>query len=383
MSVIELREVSDRKTREDFLRFPYRAFRKYPSFVGAPDIFVKDALVKEKNPYFKDGEMVLLVAYRDGKPAGRVLFGYSGSFIERLKKREGVFSLFDFVEDYNVFCAIADRMREYFKKWDISLVRGPLPPDGEDNFRGVLTKGFEYSPYFLTSWNPPYYLDFYRRYGFESYNTLFALRLEQERVFSERLKALADKTRKRYGISIRPVNLRDKGREVKIIKRIVDETFTEELVEDWEDFLPPDEEGIRFLIRSLGFVADRDIVLLAFVRDEPAGFVVGLPDYNRLFVGLDGRTTPKLLFRLLFGKRKINRARILIFGVSYKHRNKGVDLNLMLKLAENALKRGYMEAEGSTIGEENYPMWRAVAHIGGKIYKEYQFFKIPVKFPVK
>ncbi len=378
MSMVEIRRADNKKTREDFLRFPYRAFSGYSSFVMVPDIFVKDALVKEKNPYFKDGEMVLLVAYRDERPVGRVLFGYSGSFVARLKKREGVFSLFDFVEDYEVFQGLADKMLEYFKDWDITLVRGPLPPDGEDNFRGVLTKGFEYSPYFLTSWNPPYYLSFYKRYGFESYNTLFALHLEQKRIFSSGLRALANRTRERYGITIRPINLKNKDREVKIVKQIVDDTFTEDLVEDWEDFLPPDEEGIRFLIRSLGFIADEDIVLLAFVRGEPAGFVVGLPDYNKIFGGLNGKTSLRLLFRIFFKRKRINRARILIFGVSHKHRNKGVDLNLMVKLAENALKKGYIEAEGSTIGEENYPMWKAVAHIGGEIYKEYQFFKIPV-----
>ncbi len=37
------------------------------------NVFVKLALIKEKNPYFGDGEMVLLVAYDRGVSGGKVL----------------------------------------------------------------------------------------------------------------------------------------------------------------------------------------------------------------------------------------------------------------------------------------------------------------------
>ncbi|NOY09783.1 MAG: hypothetical protein GXP33_13180 [Spirochaetes bacterium] len=377
--MIDIIQTDTKKLRKVFLNLPNTLFGRNTPFIMTPFILVRDTLIKAKNPYFSSGEMVLLVAFRNGIPAGRILIGYSNNFIKTLNKREGVFSLFDFEENYEVFKALADRADEIFKGWNISLIRGPLPPDGEDNFRGALTDGFNEPPYFLTSWNPPYYNDFYEKYGFIRYNTLYALRLKQDRGFPERFTRLAEKTRDRFGVTIRPFDFKKVDREIKIIKKIVDDTFTPELVENWGDFLPPDEEGIRFLVKSLKAFAEPGLVLLGFVKGEPAGLVVGIPDFNQLFKGLNGNLSLKLLYRFIFKKKTINKARILIFGVSQKHRNKGVDINLMYELYKKSFELNISEMEGSTIGETNYPMWKAVEHIGGRIYKEYRFYKLKVQ----
>lgn len=376
--MLEIIKANTKRLKREFIKIPHTLFSGHSPFIMTPFILMRDTLIKAKNPYFADGKMVLLLAYRDGKPAGRILAGYSDNFIKLLNKREGVFSIFDFEENYETFKALADRAKEFFKSWNISLIRGPLPPDGEDNFRGTLTDGFEHPPYFLTTWNPPYYRDYYEKYGFIRYNTLYALKLEQQNGFPERFSRLAEKTKERFDVTVRPINLKDLESEIKLIKRIVDDTFTPDLVEDWGDFMPPDEEGIRFLAESLKSFAEPKLVLLAFVKEEPAGIVVGIPDFNQLFKGLNGRLTLRMLYRLVFKRKTIGKARILIFGVSQKHRNKGVDINLMYALYKNSFNLGILEMEGSTIGEENYPMWRAVAHIGGEIYKQYQFYKLKI-----
>ncbi|GEM_PF-5095895 len=376
IQMIDITEVTSKRDINDFLNLPYNLFHNHENFIAPPKILIRDILKKENNPYFRDGELKIFLARKEGKIVGRAMLGYSGSFVNLINKREGIFSLFDFTEDYGVFKALVDAMKEAAKRWNLQTIKGPMAPDGEDNFRGLLTEGFHYDPYFLTNWNPPYYEGFYERYGFSSYNTLYALKLKPDALLFERFEKLAEKTSKRYGLTIRPFEKRYKEREISIIKRIIDETFTEDLIEDWGDFLPPDEEGIRYFVNSLSWLAEPRLVLLAFAKGEPAGLVVGIPDYNRLFKGLKGNIFPKAAFRLLFARKRIDRARILIFVVSHKHRNKGVDLNLMYQLFKNGMELGYNEAEGSSIGEENYPMWKAVAHIGGKVYKKYKFYAL-------
>ena len=161
--MLEIVEAHTKRLNREFLKVPYKLFGGETSFIMTPFIFLRGTLIQAKNPYFANGKMVLLLAYRNGKPAGRVLIGYSDVFISQLNKREGVFSIFDFEKNYETFKALADKTKEYFKDWNISLIRGPLPPDGEDNFRGCLTDGYQHDPYFLTTWNPPYYRDYYEK----------------------------------------------------------------------------------------------------------------------------------------------------------------------------------------------------------------------------
>ena len=83
----------------------------------------------------------------------------------------------------------------------------------------------------------------------------------------------------------------------------------------------------------------------------------------------------RILFDLRFRKHKINRSRVLAFGVRHDYRAKGVDGLLLYETAMNSAPNGYKWLEASWILETNDKMNQTIELFGCKIYKKYRIYE--------
>jgi hypothetical protein len=124
-------------------------------------------------------------------------------------------------------------------------------------------------------------------------------------------------------------------------------------------------------------MADWNIVILAEDRGKPVGFAFGLPNYNEVFIKMNGRLLPFGLLKLLYYKkmRKITGIRAVVFGILKEYRMSGLSYMLYWQLEKNSLERGYTWAETSWQLEDNDAINRFAASIGGEVYKKYRIFE--------
>jgi len=312
-----------------------------------------------------------MIAYLNDLPVGRIGAGIDLRLNQAKNKDLGYITLFEVIKDYTVAATLFDRAVDWLKEKGAKIVTGPQSPSNGDDYRGLLINGFDTPPVLLNSYNPDYYVSFFDRYGFEKQFDRFAYYYDISDGPPERLLRGVDLAQKRYGFTVRKVELNRLNREKEIIKQVI-----EAAMPDWPDMIPPSEEELTAEIERLKQLAIPDLVL--FVENKNGdclGFAVALPDYNQVLKHLNGRLFPLGFFKYLIYKRKITGVRMFVLFVTPQGRRRGVSAALYYYTMLNARRLGFTHGEGSTIHEFNTHMNIDAQKAGGKLYKTYRIFQ--------
>jgi GNAT superfamily N-acetyltransferase len=79
--------------------------------------------------------------------------------------------------------------------------------------------------------------------------------------------------------------------------------------------------------------------------------------------------------RLLLGRRKVKLIRMFAMGVVEEYRGRGVDALFYYETVKRAMAAGYTKGEASWILANNDMMNRAIAMMGGHVYKTYRIYE--------
>jgi hypothetical protein len=151
--------------------------------------------------------MAAFLALCDGRPVGRIAAIRNRLHNEYHGERTGFFGFFDF-EDDDSAAALFAAAGEWLRDRGLTSVRGPYSPSINDTC-GLLTDGFEDPPCVFMPWNPPRYVDTYRRLGLSEVRRLCAFEMDMTVPADPSMVRLSDRAQERSGLTLRPFNLRE------------------------------------------------------------------------------------------------------------------------------------------------------------------------------
>lgn len=124
--MIEIRTVSKTKDIERFIDFRTALYKDDPCAV--PYLFKdeKDTLMPNRNPAFDFCEAEYYMAYRDGKPVGRVAAIINHHANEKWGRKNVRFGYFDFIDDGDVSRALIDKVCDYGRAHGMDTIIGPM-----------------------------------------------------------------------------------------------------------------------------------------------------------------------------------------------------------------------------------------------------------------
>jgi RimJ/RimL family protein N-acetyltransferase len=133
------------------------------------------------------------------------------------------------------------------------------------------------------------------------------------------------------------------------------------------------------VVNGLKGIAEEKLMLMVEVNGEPAAFAIGILDYHQVTHKIkNGRLFPTGIFKILFGKKKINRNRIVVLGVRPKFQKMGLGPLMYLRLTLASRELGLKRGELSWILEDNVNMIKPMKKIGAEIYKTYRMFEASI-----
>ena len=141
MGVLEIREVNGKADMGVYIRLQGEILKQDPNWVE-PLHFERREFFSEKNPWFTHGRAVFFLAFRDGKPVGRI-----SAQIDDLSPRVdgavcGLFGALTAVEDQEVVSALLGVERAGFGGHvPTSVCSGPEQGDENAEFRQHLGRG--------------------------------------------------------------------------------------------------------------------------------------------------------------------------------------------------------------------------------------------------
>ncbi len=373
MPAVEVARVASRAERDAFIEFPWRIYRDDPVWVPPLILERRDFLDRKKHPFYEHGEAELFLARRAGEIVGRIMASDDPNYNAEHGTNVGCFGLFECINDFEVASALFAAAEGWVRQRGRTEILGPI--DYSTNYVcALLIEGFEHPPMLLTSHNPPYYAELIERFGFAKEMDWYAWWFSEPREAARRLRRIASRYEKREAITIRPVNLKNLKEESGRLREIYNQAWQR----NW-GFVPFTPSEFDHLAKELKPLADPELVLIAEVGGEPAGFILAAPDINAAFRKINGRLfsygLPIGLAKLLYYKSRLKTARLIALGVVPEFRRHGIAEMLVLRIVEDGMiKRGFTGELSMTL-ENNHLINRFLGAIGAKRYKTYRIYK--------
>lgn len=372
---IEVRQVITRRERRLFLRFPWAVYRGDRNWVPPLISSVGQTLDPRHNPFYDHAESRLYLAWRGGRPAGRIAAIVNRLHNEYRHDKAGFWGFFECEDDPAVARALLDAAADDLRAHGMAEMRGPFSPSINAEC-GVLVEGFGRPPSLLMPYNPPSYPELIEQAGHRKHQDLLAYYLDQDMIAPgtearERLERIAALVRRRHPeLVIRALDMARFEDEVLALS----ELFNAAREHNW-GFVPITQAEMRQMARQVRPILVPDCAILAEVDGKLAGATMGLPDIGPLLQKANGRLFPFGWFHLLFGRKRLNSMRIFGAGVLPQYRHVGIIPILFLQYLRNSKAHGFYWGELSWVAEDNLASIRTLeAAFRPRVYKRYRVY---------
>ncbi len=371
---LRIAPVASKADLRRFVALPWRLYEGDPCWVPPLRKQVLE-LIDPSHPFYLDGaaEREVFLAWRGQRAVGRIV-----AIVNRVANayhgdRAGFFGFFECEDDQEAAVALVAAAKEWVRGRGCDTLVGPVNPS--TNYEcGLLIEGFDTPPTVMMTYNPRRYAELLEAAGLVKAKDLHAYASPVHPGSLERLARLTDKARKREpSLETRSVDLRSFVHEVQIIREIYNRAWEK----NW-GFVPVSEAEFDWLARDLKPLVDPELLRIASVDGEPAGFLLALPDVNPALAVLDGSMANPLrvLRAWLIGRRRVG-LRVITMGVKEKFRLRGIEGIMFYEGLKAALDRGYRWSEYSWILEDNELAKRTVRVMDAKLTKVYRVYTQP------
>lgn len=358
-TAVDIVEVKDRAELKRFLNFPDKVYgRNHPFYVRPLNVHMNMMMGK-----LGQGSKYFFIARKNGQDVARI-----GAKVHRHGGKTMLhFGFFECLEGHAD--AAAALIYKVHSLHPTLKMMGPFHFRMEDPYVGTLVEGFEFEPYFLMSYNPPYYSEYLERAGLTKTMDLFTYTVTDPRSLSAIVKESARRARG-MGVTVRVMD----PKKLKTEARVVAEIFNDALSKNWgfEEFL---EDQVKEMVSLFKLFIDSRIVAFAQKDGRDVGCLIMLPNYNPMIKACNGRITPGLIWRYFNRIKLIDTTRGYALGVLKQYHGLGIGSVLVDHMFQAAPDAGYKTAEISWILANNGPMNELSKAMGGMHNKVYRVFE--------
>ena len=362
---VEIRKLEPtKKELLKFIHFPIDVLYN-DSTCYVPDL-VSDMLttfLPSENPAYDFCESAFFMAYRDGKPVGRIAGIINSLVNQREQKQEGRFGFVDFIDDEEVVDALMRAVEQWAKEKGMTCLTGPLGFTDMDP-EGCLIEGFDQLGTQATIYNYPYYPKHFERLGFVKDVDWVEFKVIVPEQIPEKMVKIGNIVQHRFNLHLVKMNSTK-----ELVKKYGNEIFA--LINESYDSLfgysPLSEKQVKHYINVyLPFLPLDHISLVADANDKLVGVGISVPSLSRALIKSRGRMLPFGWYHMLKAIKHEGRiVDLLLIAVAPEYQSKGVNSLFFVDLIPAFNKRGYEWAETNIELENNE-----------NVQKQWQYFDI-------
>lgn len=354
-----------------FVDLPWRLYAGDPCWVPPLRRQVR-SLLGLRHPFYAGGaaQREIFLARRGSRVVGRIVAIENRAHNAYHKDRSGFFGFFECEDDQVAAAGLLDAAASWLRSRGCKEMIGPTSPS--TNYEcGLLVEGFDTPPSVMMVYNPQRYQELLEGAGLAKAKDLYAYLSEVHPASLDRLSKFAARTLTREPeLSCRALDIKRFDIEVAQVREI----YRAAWADNW-GFVPPSDAEFAVIAKDLKAVLDPDLVRIASMGDEPAGFLLALPDANPALAVLNGSlwNPIRLLRASSIGRRRVG-LRLITMGVKEEHRLRGIEGVMFYQGLKAALDNGYAWCEYSWILEDNELAKRTVRLMDARLAKVYRIY---------
>lgn len=349
---IDIKEICSKRELKQFIKFGNDLYKDCEFF--CPRIMADEltTLNPKTNPASEVCEQVLYMAFREGKPVGRICGIINHAANEHWGKKEVRFGWFDFIDDEQVSFALLDAVAQWGKNKGCTLLNGPVGFTDWD-YEGLLIEGFDYLAPVASLYNYPYYQKHLEDYGMTKENDWIEFQITPPFDIPERIKRLADVVTERSHVHIDPVKsskevVRKYGLE---FMDVLDSAYQK--LYNYQPMTKRQKEFYRdhyFPLINFDFTS-----IIVNEQNEIVGVSVGMPDISKAVKKCGGKLFPFGWWHILkaLKAKKLEAFDLLLIAVRPDYQGRGINSLIILKQIPNLTKYNVQRVETTSMMETN------------------------------
>lgn len=370
--MLVVREITSKKDKDRFFKFPVKLYKGCPWFVPSLYIDEKSEFDPNQNGAFAYAECKMWLAERDGKVVGRAAGVLNKAYNEKMGVKQMRFTRFDFVDDAEVVDELFERVVEYAKECGMNEIIGPIGFSDLDK-QGLVIEGFEEEDMYVTPYNYPYYVQHFERLGLTKKVDWMEFQITIPEAIPERLDRVANMAIQRYGYKVlRFKKITDIKPYIIPALQILNEAFEKLFGTVWLS-----EKQLVDYSQLIMLVGNPDYVsVVQDKNDNIIGYGFMAPSISKAVRESKGKLLPCGILRIMRDLKKSKTLDLYSIGVKPEYQNKGVNAIILRESLAGAIKNGMKFAETGPELETNVEVqsqWKMFEHRNHKRRRCYTY----------
>jgi len=369
---LEIREVKHRKDLKTFIYLPEKIHANQKNWVHPIYMDEWNYFNPKKNKAFTYCDTILLLAFKDEKPVGRIMGIINSRYNEQRNEKTARFAYLETWEDGEVIHALLSQVEEWSGKKGMAKIIGPYGFSDQDP-EGFLIEGFEnratIATYYSFEWMP----SFVEKEGYTKDVDYFVYKLAVPKEFPEFYKKIYERIKRRGKFEI--VEFR-KRKEMKPwiipVLDLMNECYTGSNI---YGYTPLDEKEMNDLAKRYMPVLDPRFVKAVKKDNEVVAFVVGVPDMTEGIQKARGRLLPFGFLKILRAAKKTKQLDLLLGAIKEQYRGRGLDVLMGVRMILSAHEAGLEFMDTHHELESNVKVRAEMEKMGGRLYKRFRVYQ--------
>lgn len=373
---MQLVEVGDKNTRQEFLQLPIRLYKDIPQWIRPLDQDVESVFDPKKNKLFRHGEAIRWILKDDsGKTIGRVAAFINRKTASKEDQPTGGMGFFECIEDQQAANLMLDACKSWLQERGMEAMDGAINFGDRDRWWGLLAEGYDMEPNYCMPYTFPYYLQLFEQYGFQLYFRQFTYgRKVKEGGLTEKIQNRAERLLSDPNYEFRHVEMKKLSQYAEDFRTVYNKAWVKH-----KGVGEMSKVQAESIMQKLKPIMDPKIMWFGYYQGEPIAFFLNLPELNQIFKHVNGKLNwwGKLLFVYHKWRKTCKKMYGIVFGVIPTHQGKGIESALAIATSRIVWTGSspYLDYEMNWIGDFNPKMYRIAEEVGAKVHKVHHTYR--------
>jgi ribosomal protein S18 acetylase RimI-like enzyme len=362
-------EVKGKKLLKEFIHLPSKVHAKNSNWL--PPIYVDEWKFFNplKNKSFSHCNTILLLAYIDSIPVGRIM-GIINNTYNGIKGETT--ARFGYLECYNnqhISSLLIGAIENWARGFGMNRIIGPYGFSDKDP-QGLLIEGFEHMPIIDSPCNMPYLVNLVEENGYKKEFDCFGFINNLSNSLPNNYESIANRIFNNNAYRfVSPTKRSELKPLILPILRLVNETYSH-----LYGFIPMEELEMMELANRYMPIIDPRFVKVAMIGDRIVGFILGLPNFTPGLQKAKGKLFPFGIVHILSAMKRTKQLDLMLGAVDNAYRGRGIEIVLAQKLIESCKKAKLNTIEVHLVLESNTPMLSELKRAGYLPHKRFRVF---------
>jgi len=359
---MSIQEVRDAKTEKEFLRLPFKIYRKDSNWIPHLKQDIQAVFDPKKNKFFRHGEAIRWILNKNGETIGRM-----AAFINHKSNKKndapiGGIGFFECINDEEAAFILFNQGKKWLEEKGMKGMDGPINFGEKDKYWGLIIENFNYPPYYNQNYNPEYYRPFFENYGFQVYYEQFIYHRKTDDQLIPLLQEKSARIRRDPKFTFKTIEKKTIAKYAEDFRTIYNRAWVKH-----DAFSGMEKPQSMAIMKALKPILDEDLIHFAYYDGRAVGFFIALPEINQIFKHINGNLNWWGKLKFLYHKWKGSCTTFfgLAFGIDPDFQGKGLEGAIFDECQQLILsKNKYKDVVITWVGDFNPKMLHVIENLG-------------------